>query len=378
MCRALKCLLLLSFFCLPIVHAESIKIGATLALSGDGAEWGKNAQRGIQLATEIVNAEGGIQGTALEVIFEDYRSSEFKLAANAAQKFTSVDNVKAILTQWSGDSEVVWPIATRAKIITLCIGPASDDLTRKSPYIFRVWPSDESLVVAIVDYALKNNLKRGLVIGAVDPYFSGLTTLTKKHWRKNTGQDVPVLEIVQREQDFAGVALRAKQSRPDVIFIHTSYDAEGVLLKRLRELGVNSVIIGTQRSDDPAVTTVAGPSAEGLVYPQYSDPESKFRAEFKLKYNDEPGAPAEYAYDAVMVIARSMRESERLTGDAMREALLSVRNFSGASGIITLDETGNRVGKPVEMKIIKGGKGVALGPTLQTNPPDFAPSYDRG
>jgi len=361
--RAIKFLILACCLNLPIVHAESFRVGATLALSGDGAEWGKNAQRGIQLAVERVNTQGGIKGKPLEVIFEDYRSSDFKLAASAAQKFISVDNVKAILTQWSGDTEVVWPIAARAKVITLCIGPASDDLTSKSRYIFRVWPSDESLVVAIIDYALKHENKSAVVIGAVDPYFSGLTSLTKRYWKEKTGEDLQVLEVAQREQDFAGIALHVKQSNPDVVFIHTSYDAEGVLLKRLREIGLRSVIIGTQRSDDPAVTTVAGSAAEGLIYPQYSDPEAAFRSEFRAKYNEEPGAPAEYAYDAVMLLARSMREVTAPTADTMRTALISVKNYAGASGTLSLDGTGNRVGKGVEMKIIRDGKGVILGAT---------------
>ena len=50
---------------------ESIKIGAMLLLSGDGASWGQASQNAINLAVEEANAEGGINGKIIEVIYED-------------------------------------------------------------------------------------------------------------------------------------------------------------------------------------------------------------------------------------------------------------------------------------------------------------------
>jgi ABC-type branched-subunit amino acid transport system substrate-binding protein len=64
-----------------------------------------------------------------------------------------------------------------------------------------------------------------------------------------------------------------------------------------------------------------------------------------------------------MLLARSMREVTAPTADTMRTALISVKNYAGASGTLSLDGTGNRVGKGVEMKIIRDGKGVILGAT---------------
>lgn len=342
------------------VHAAPVKLGATLALSGDGAEWGKNAQRGIELAVEKVNLGGGIRGDPIEVLFEDYRSSDFKLAAHAAQKFIAVDKVRAILTQWSGDTEVVWPIATRANILTICIGPASDDLTKSSPFLFRVWPSDESLVTAAVDYAARQGHTRAVVVSAADSYFADLTTRLKKHWKEKIGGELPTHEVAQRGMDFAVMALNIKRFDPDVLFVNTSYDVEGIFLKRLREIGVRSVVIGTQRSDDPAVISVAGKSAEGLIYPQYSDSEPGFRAEFKAKFHDEPRVPAEYAYDAVMLLARAMQAADVFTADSLYRELRWLRNYAGASGMVNFDQAGNRTGKTVEMRIIRDGRGALL------------------
>lgn len=47
-----------------------ITIGATLPLTGDAAVSGKNTQKGIDLASEQINAAGGVLGRKLEVVYE--------------------------------------------------------------------------------------------------------------------------------------------------------------------------------------------------------------------------------------------------------------------------------------------------------------------
>jgi branched-chain amino acid transport system substrate-binding protein len=48
-----------------------IEIGAILPLSGDVAVYGKNTQKGIDLAVEEINKAGGINGNKIQIIYED-------------------------------------------------------------------------------------------------------------------------------------------------------------------------------------------------------------------------------------------------------------------------------------------------------------------
>ena len=53
--------------------SKVLKIGALFCLSGDCAEWGTNSRRGVELAVEKLNAQGGLLGQKIEVQFEDSR-----------------------------------------------------------------------------------------------------------------------------------------------------------------------------------------------------------------------------------------------------------------------------------------------------------------
>ena len=49
-----------------------IKIGAILPLTGSGASYGVWMKGGAEIATEEINAVGGIAGRKLEVIYDDH------------------------------------------------------------------------------------------------------------------------------------------------------------------------------------------------------------------------------------------------------------------------------------------------------------------
>ena len=78
LCRAILCgtvrgtvVVFTILLCLSgTVVADSlpIKIGALLCLSGECAEPGQNALRGIELASKEINAQGGVLGRKIEVV----------------------------------------------------------------------------------------------------------------------------------------------------------------------------------------------------------------------------------------------------------------------------------------------------------------------
>lgn len=69
-------------------------IGAILPLTGDGAFWGENPKKGIQLALEDLKSQDHVAN--LRFIFEDDRCSA-KDAVAAFHKLVDIDKVKIIL-----------------------------------------------------------------------------------------------------------------------------------------------------------------------------------------------------------------------------------------------------------------------------------------
>ena len=54
-----------------LAHAETIRFGGILPLTGPGALIGTAEMRGVQFAVDQANAKGGVRGNQIEVQFED-------------------------------------------------------------------------------------------------------------------------------------------------------------------------------------------------------------------------------------------------------------------------------------------------------------------
>src|SRR3989338_8751673 len=74
----------------------TLKIGAVLPLTGDGAAYGLPIQRAASLAVNEINLAGGVKGQSMEIIWEDGKC-DAKEATSAARKLVTVDGVKVIL-----------------------------------------------------------------------------------------------------------------------------------------------------------------------------------------------------------------------------------------------------------------------------------------
>jgi len=100
-------------------QSGSIKIGATLPLTGDAAAWGKNTQQGIDLAVEEINTKGGVLGRTIEIIYEDTQALP-KEGVTAYRKLTTVDGVQAIIDDSvSGITLAMAPLARADKVVIL-------------------------------------------------------------------------------------------------------------------------------------------------------------------------------------------------------------------------------------------------------------------
>jgi hypothetical protein len=100
-----------------------IKIGAIISETGVAASFGEMAHKGIELAAKEINANGGMGGRMVEIIYEDDRTDP-KAAAGAYQKLTGIDNVDGIIG--SNFDFVSQPIFALAKTgDTVVISPSN-------------------------------------------------------------------------------------------------------------------------------------------------------------------------------------------------------------------------------------------------------------
>ncbi|MBL8031327.1 MAG: ABC transporter substrate-binding protein, partial [Candidatus Doudnabacteria bacterium] len=137
-----------------------IKVGVILPLTGDAAAYGEPMRNALTLAADDVNKNGGVGGKDIVLIYEDGKCSG-KDAASAASKLVSIDKVQVIIGGFcSSESLAALPVVETAKVALFSGGSSSPDLTGKSRFFFRDYPSDASQGKVLAELAWKRGLKK--------------------------------------------------------------------------------------------------------------------------------------------------------------------------------------------------------------------------
>jgi branched-chain amino acid transport system substrate-binding protein len=340
-----------------------IKVGVIAPLTGDAAAYGEPLTNVVRMAVEEVNAAGGVDGRNIELVIEDGKCSGAP-ASSAAQKLVNVDGVKAIIGGFcSGESLAAVPIVEAGKVVLLSGGSSSPDLTGISPYFFRNYPSDsaQGKVLAQVAYNDKG-WKNVAFLQEQTDYASGIYKAFDAEFRR-LGGTTSNESFPSTATDLRAFITKAKATNPDALFISVQTPATVArLLTQLQQLNwkpallVNDVVPG-----DPELLKNNAAILEGALSAEFGvDLEnSKFQTmvnNYKAKYGSEPPyqSYAQTMYDAVYMLKDGLEE-EGEDGEALAKWSRSIKNWDGASGKITILESGDRDSGHVP-KVIKGGK----------------------
>lgn len=89
-------------------HADTLKIGASLPLTGNFSIAGQKHKQGYELCVDLINEKGGVLGREIELIVSDNRSDP-ATAINQYERFINVDGVEAVYGTFS--SRLTFPVA---------------------------------------------------------------------------------------------------------------------------------------------------------------------------------------------------------------------------------------------------------------------------
>ena len=319
---------------------ESYKIGAILAMSGDGSWYGKVMSQAIEQAVAEINADGGVGGVPLEAVIEDHKSGVAKEGVAAMNRLLNLHDTQAVLTSFSPPTLAIAPIADDRGIFLLNGGGVSSALVGASKYLFhnRSLASDLGRAAATRAGELEGERMAQLhwksdagesVVQAVEPY-----------WRSEFGGEIVAtesMEVGASNIDTQMAKIRA--SNPDVLGLWLFSPDPGLAIKRAREFGMDIPIIGIEYNDE--IAKLAGEHAPGYEYTSdYFTPQSGWAQEFAEGYEERYGtAPEFYAanyYEGVYVIAELLRRAQAAgvtpKGDTLARLLRENPTFDSVYG----------------------------------------------
>ncbi len=343
--------------------ADEILIGEYGSLTGTTATFGISTKNGIEMATEAINAAGGLLGKQVRIIVEDDQGRPEE-AQTVVSKLINSDRVVALLGEVaSSNSLAAAPVAQQNRIPMISPSSTNPAVTEVGDFIFRVCFIDpfQGFVMAkfaantlqFTNVAILRDIKSDYSVGLADVFIQNFTTLggTIASDESYSGGDT----------DFSAQLTALKATNPQAIFVPGYYTEVGLIARQAKALGIQAPLLGGDGWDSPDLIEIGGEALEGSYFSNHysvDDPSpaiQKFVTDYRAKYGETPDALAGLGYDAAMVLFDAIKRAGTTEPQALRDAIAATRNFAGVTGTTTLDEHRNAV-KPAVVLQIKDAK----------------------
>lgn len=319
--------------------------------------YGAMNRRGIELALEQINADGGVRGRKLEIVMRDDEGSGEK-AARIAGEFVKDASILGVIGHVNSGAMVAAAKVYDGHLPAVATTATSPDLTGISPWVFRVISSDSTNGLDLARFSSSIGHRRAVILYENNPYGRGLTRSFERNFAGEVLSADPISE--SGTQDFEPFVAYFKRVNPDVVFVAGTEQSGLALLREVRRQGFVSDFMG---GDGWAGVVLDTAIAEGsYVGSPFSavDPRpeaQQFVAAFRAKYGLTPDGNAALGYDATMLMAKAL-QSRGASRQGIRDWLAGLKAgeaHRGVTGPIRFGPDGDPLGKGFVMTQLRNG-----------------------
>jgi ABC-type branched-subunit amino acid transport system substrate-binding protein len=336
-------------------------VGTLFPMAGPNAEYGTIFTNGIQLAADHIRAEGLLK-KPIELRAQDSLATP-QGGAVGMTKLANVDKASYVMLGFTGVSKAAAPIGTRSKVMMINGGGVGPDLANLSPYFWNVIPLVNQEVQVLLPWLKSQNLTKIALIYVDDPLGNGILQQLKESLPGIGGSLVGNFSIPPATQQFAAVAARVRDTKPDAVYFASYGAQQAQIIKQLRDNGVSQQILTYSSGSIPSV--VGLPESEGLVFTSQAsdwsvaDPlTQRFVTDWRAKYNADPTSYNQNYYNGMRLFGLLVQGLEKankpVTGENLREELLRVRRFPLVGGEGNFEDQGT-MSMPMQINRIQGG-----------------------
>ncbi|MHB9002755.1 MAG: ABC transporter substrate-binding protein [Coriobacteriia bacterium] len=313
---------------------DTILIGAALCQTGIQAALDEPALKGAQLAVDELNANGGILGKQVVLKNMDGKSDPVTVG-NVAKQLVE-EGAAAIITP--SDFDFGGPAsreAQKAGIVGISPCASSPLFGSKAlgdkQFTLSMWNTTMGAVTA--EYAYEQGWKSAYVI--TDDFIDYTKSLSRYfivRYEELGGEVIFEDTYTQGQADVSAQLARIKAlpEKPDMIYISSYMPDLALMIRTLRESGLDMPIIGGDSYDDPSLFEALGTEYGNDIYfdthtymSEEGHPDYPELAEaYEAKFGEAPEYPWFMpGYDVVMVLAQSMEKAGSTDGAAVAKVM---------------------------------------------------------
>lgn len=341
------------------VHAKDVTIGAILPLSGASATQGDDQRRGMELAVEKINANGGVLGGKLKIVTED-SAGRAPTALDAAKKLVTVDGVPVLIGEFS--SGITIPVAeyiAQQKKVHLNIASTSIAVRKIPGNFYSVIGLDDVSGSFSAQDVIDRGVKKVAVFAPNNAYGQGIAEAFSKKYKELGGTVTASVLYTEGQTSYRRELQQLEKSAPDM-YVYTAYGKESATINRESfELGLSDTpwyaIYITMCTADSDPKYVEGQQGMDLNYvgPSGADYEKAYKAKYSGGFLSTFNG---FAYDSVMLTAAAINKAQSDDPAAIGTAIAELgKKYDGVTGEIVFDKERQRVSQPyLKLKIVDG------------------------
>lgn len=345
-----------------------IVIGFSGPLTGDGAAVGQDYLNGANLYLEKVNADGGVNGQQVEIQAEDDLMDP-KNSTTVAQKLVDAGVVGILGPLTSGSTIPTLKIYGDAAIPQLTPASNPDVTAQGFTHVFRVDPDDLAQGGNIGNYVFNELGKTKVaIIHDKQAFGQGVAEQFQAAFEAAGGTVTSVNGITPGDVDFRAVLTKIQSEGPELVYYGGIYKEAGLIVKQMRELGMEQDFFGPDQVYNPDFITVGGPATEGAYVsfqapPFDSTPELQaFYDEYKAEFNSDP-IVAHFGYDSAILLTEAMKKAGSTDGQTLIDTL-HASEIPGVLGVYAFEENGAlKGGGTIHVYQVKDGAFAYVGPS---------------
>jgi branched-chain amino acid transport system substrate-binding protein len=326
--------------------SAQIKMGVAGPITGPNAAFGAQLTNGTQQAVDDINKAGGILGQQITLEQGD-DVSDPKQGVSVANKFVG-DGVKLVVGHFnSGVTIPASDVYSENGVLFITPSATNPKVTDRNLWdAFRTCGRDDQQGLVWAELARdKLKGKKIAVVHDKTTYGKGLADAALENMHKYGVKEVLYEGVNTGEKDYSAIVSKIKESGADYLMWGGLHTEGGLILRQMRDQGMNTVMISGDGITDQEFASIGGPGVEGTLMTFPPDPRNNpankdIVAEFKAK-NFDPEAYTLYSYAAVQVMKQAAEKAKSLDPKKMAEAMHSGMTFHTVTGDIAYDKKGD-------------------------------------
>ena len=317
---------------------DPVKVGVVMDYTGDLGPYGRDMQKGVDLAVRLVNEAGGVLGRPIEAVHRDGGSSA-QISTDAANALVKAEGVQAIVGGiGSGFTLAIANAVTIPNgIVQISPSATSPALTvlDDNDYLYRAAVSDASQGVVLARLARELGYDSAAAIYVNNAYGEGLANVFETNFTALGGTVTALVPQEANQPSYVSELENAVSGNPDVLVTMSYPVSAGVYLREAIEGDYIDAFLFTDATKNQELFDGIGPeNFEGMLGTAPGTPFTDDTRIFQIEYEKAYGFYSEQpfvgeSFDAFAIIALAIEQAGAYESEAIRDSMRAIANPPG-------------------------------------------------